>query len=122
MAEIERYDSYELPRFPVEASYIQSFVGRFICLRVAASKSNPLRACSTRQLQKEEGEVDALVADSTHPKESHFICSVVRIKATQQEPDTTPSTSKKKLLHQLLCLPSHQRRCCESSRPLIFGN
>lgn len=69
--------------------------------------SSPFRACSACQLREEEVEEQAWLAGSMCLQGSRF---VVRIKATKQEPVTTLSTSRKRLLCQLLN-PLSQRRC-----------
>jgi hypothetical protein len=77
--------------------------------RQAPSSSLPT-TCFIRLLQEGEGEAEALVAGLMRLQGSHFACFVVRTRATQKEPITIQSTSKKNFLHQLLNLPS--RRWC----------
>jgi hypothetical protein len=49
-------------------------------------------------IEEGEGEVEALVEGLMGLQGSHFSCFLVKTRATQQEPVTTQSTSKKNLL------------------------
>lgn len=69
--------------------------------------SCPFRACSACPLWEEERKEQAWLAGSMCLQGS---CFVVRIKATQQEPVTTLSTSRKRLLCELLN-PLNKMRC-----------
>jgi hypothetical protein len=44
--------------------------------------SSPPRACSIHQLREGEEKAEASVAGSMHRQKSHFVCFVVKIKAT----------------------------------------
>ena len=75
-----------------------------------ALSSNPCIAHFVHLLRDEEGEAEALVADSVHSQENHSTCFVVTTKAIPQEYVIIPSTSR----NNLLCQPRnlHSKKRC----------